>query len=45
MSCSKWAYEPDVCDNGYCPGECDLCSKRAEALDVKEDKENGCNRD
>ena len=30
MSVSKWAYSPDKCDGDYCPGECDLCSKKDE---------------
>lgn len=25
MSCSKWAYKPEMCDGHYCPGDCDLC--------------------
>ena len=27
MSVSKWAYTPEVCDGGGCPGDCDLCDK------------------
>lgn len=26
MSVSKWAYEPEMCDGHFCPGDCDLCS-------------------
>ena len=26
MSVSKWAYT-ERCDGGYCPGDCDYCSK------------------
>ena len=25
MSCSKWAYKPEMCDGQICPGDCDLC--------------------
>ena len=25
MSCSKWFYKPELCDNQFCPGDCDLC--------------------
>lgn len=28
MSVSKWAYEPEECDDGYCAGDCDLCFKQ-----------------
>ena len=27
MSVSKWAYESDKCDGGYCIGDCDKCMK------------------
>ena len=27
MSVSKWAYEPEKCDNDYCPGSCYNCEK------------------
>ena len=27
MSVSKWAYTPEMCDGGGCPGDCDLCDK------------------
>ena len=27
MSISKWAYDPDKCDNDYCPGSCYICNK------------------
>lgn len=25
MSVSKWAYDPEKCDDHYCCGDCDLC--------------------
>ena len=25
MSCSKWKYDPEICDGQPCPGDCDLC--------------------
>lgn len=27
MSVNMWAYDPDKCDNDYCPGCCYKCSK------------------
>ena len=41
MSCSKWAYEPEMCDGHYCPGDCDLCDipESDEYLDDVEDEE------
>ena len=40
MSVSKWAYEPTICDGGYCCGECDLCSpqKIDKILEYRETK-------
>lgn len=38
MSVSKWAYNPRVCDGGYCVGECDLCPKMEEALAENEEQ-------
>ena len=35
MSCSKWAYLPDICDKVNCPGDCDLC----DVWQVDEDEE------
>ena len=34
MSVSKWAYDPDTCDDDFCPGDCDYCdsSKVEKAL-------------
>lgn len=26
-----WAYNPSVCDGGYCPCNCDSCQKADEA--------------
>ena len=34
MSVSKWAYTPEVCDGGGCPGDCDLCDKPKNMEDV-----------
>lgn len=25
MSVNKWAYDPEVCDDHYCCGDCDRC--------------------
>lgn len=25
MSCDKWFYRPDLCDDAICPGDCDAC--------------------
>lgn len=25
MSVSKWAYDPEICDGRFCPGDCDNC--------------------
>lgn len=36
MSVSKWAYEPEKCDGGYCCGDCDECAK--EYVDVADSK-------
>ena len=33
MSVSRWAYDPEICDGGGCPGECDLCNKPNEMDD------------
>lgn len=30
MSVSKWAYKPEKCDGGFCPGDCDHCGKADE---------------
>lgn len=39
MSVSKWAYEPDKCDNEICVGDCDYCNKAEEdAEEVEEDE-------
>lgn len=27
MSVSLWAYDPEICDGDFCPGDCDLCAK------------------
>lgn len=27
MGVHTWAYEPEKCDNEYCPCNCDNCSK------------------
>lgn len=27
MSCDKWAYDPEKCDDTFCCGDCDLCAK------------------
>ena len=28
MSVSKWAYDPDLCDGKFCPGDCDICYEK-----------------
>lgn len=28
MSAKLWAYDPEVCDGDFCPGNCDYCAKR-----------------
>lgn len=33
MSVSRWAYDPEICDGGGCPGDCDLCNKPNEMDD------------
>ena len=30
MSVSKWAYDPEKCDDHYCCGDCDLCDRANE---------------
>jgi len=25
MSCDKWAYDPERCNDQICPGDCDFC--------------------
>lgn len=37
MSTSKWAYTPEVCDGGGCPGDCDLCDKPKNMEDEGDD--------
>ena len=27
MSVSRWAYTPVVCDDEFCPGDCDHCGR------------------
>ena len=36
MSCDKWAYDPKVCDDQVCPGDCDFCDLW---MDDEEEKE------
>ena len=38
MSCSKWAYIPEICDGQPCPGDCDLCG-RTEGMDEEIEEE------
>lgn len=37
MSVSKWAYDPRYCDDGGCPGDCDLCNKPKNMEDEQTD--------
>lgn len=27
-----WAYNPEICDGDFCPLNCDICSKRDDAM-------------
>lgn len=38
MSVSKWAYDPEVCNDQICPGDCDLCNYKPEE-DEEDDEE------
>ena len=38
MSASLWAYEPDICDGDYCPGDCDSCYKTEIIIDMMEEQ-------
>lgn len=41
MSCDKWAYDPDRCDDHVCCGDCDLCLLKDITLeDIEEEEEN-----
>lgn len=35
MSVSHWAYDPAICDGDFCPGNCDICPKRDEAVEAE----------
>ena len=36
MSCSKWKYDPEVCDGQPCPGDCDKCCHVKLIQDMKD---------
>lgn len=40
MSVNKWAYEPEICDGDFCPGDCDYCSaeKIEKVMALREEK-------
>ena len=37
MSCSLWAWLPEVCDGDVCVGDCDLCSKAIDNVALMEE--------
>lgn len=39
MSCDKWAYDPKICDDQICPGDCDYCEYKPEEDDDDEEAE------
>ena len=39
MSVSLWAYNPEVCDGDFCPGDCDECNKVELAFGVYDEEE------
>ena len=45
MSCSKWAYTPEVCDGEYCVGDCDHCRIVATIDELMGDECEKCNFD
>lgn len=41
MSCDKWAYDPERCDDHVCCGDCDLCLFKDITLeDIEEEQEH-----
>ena len=34
MSARKWGYDPEMCDGEPCPGDCDLCFRWQNRVEV-----------
>ena len=41
MSASKWSYSSEKCDGDFCFGDCDICPKAYDDLDIEMESENG----
>ena len=39
MSVSKWAYDPEMCNDQICPGDCEFCRIWLDREDEEADEE------